>query len=119
MRMVHRAGLLLPNDAYFVFKDGKINGITWTGSASGYGSYTISTYIMAGAYIQSGVTGSGSASVIATVDLRGFKRLHFRVSYIKVYAGTAPNIRVYPNYVSLQNSAPFDVAYDLSAITDL
>ena len=111
---------MLPDNAYFLFKDGTINGITWTGSASGYSSYEINTVIRARAYLWNGVTGTGSSSVITQhLDLRGFKRVHFRISYIKVYAGTAPNIRVYPNYVSLQNSAPFETVYDLSAIPDL
>lgn len=110
----------MPSPAFYLFNNGTINGITWTGSAQGYSSYEINTIIRARAYLWNGVTGTGSSSVITqNLDLRGFKRVHFRISYIKVYAGTAPNIRVYPNYVSLQNSAPFEVAYDLSAIPDL
>lgn len=119
MRMVHRAGLLLPNNGYYLFRDGTINGITWTGTAQGYSDYQINTVIHAGAYLWSGVTGTGSSSVITYVDLRGFKRVHFLVSEIKYFAGEAPNIRVYPNYVSLQQTAPFETVYDLSAISDL
>lgn len=119
MRMVHRAGLLLPNNGYYLFRDGTINGITWTGTAQGYSDYRIDTVIHAGAYLWSGVTGTGSSSVITYVDLRGFKRVHFLVSEITYFAGEAPNIRVYPNYVSLQQTAPFEAVYDLSAISDL
>lgn len=120
MRMVHRAGLLLPNDGYFLFKEGQINGVTWTGSYQGYSSYEINTVLKARAYLWNGVTGTGSSSVITQhLDLRGFKHVHFRVSGIDVYAGGAPNIRVYPNYVSLQDTAPFEAVYDLSAIPDL
>lgn len=120
LRMIHRAGILLPDNAYFLFKDGTINGITWTGSYQGYSSYEINTVLKARAYLWNGVTGTGSSSVITQhLDLRGFKRVHFLVSAINVYAGGAPNIRVYPNYVSLQNSAPFEAVYDLSAISDL
>ena len=120
MRMIHRAGILLPDNAYYLFKDGAINGITWTGTSRGYSSYHINTDINVRAYLWNGVTGTGSSSVITRhLDLRGFKRVHFLVSGIDVYAGGAPNIRVYPNYVSLQNSAPFEAVYDLSAIPDL
>lgn len=119
MRMVHRSGVFLPDNAFYLFDGGKINNVTWTGTAQGYSSYNIDTVIHARAYLWNGVTGTGSSSVTAYADLRGFKRVHFRVTRINVLAGTAPNIRVYPNYVSLQNSAPFDTVYDLSAIPDL
>ena len=120
LRMIHRAGILLPDNAYFLFKGGAINGITWTGSAQGYSSYEINTVLKARAYLWNGVTGTGSSSIVTQhLDLRGFKRVHFLVSGIAVLAGQAPNIRVYPNYVSLQNSAPFEAVYDLSAISDL
>lgn len=117
--MVHRAGILLPDNAYYLFKNGKINGITWTGGSDGYSSYEINTRIRVRAYLWNGVSGSGSSSVITYVDLRGFKKVHFLVTRIMKVAGTAPNIRVHPNYVSLQNSVPFETVYDLSAITDL
>lgn len=120
MRMIHRAGIFLPDNAYYLFKDGSINGITWTGTAQGYSSYRIDTVLGARAYLWNGVTGTGSSSVITQhLDLRGFKRVHFLVSAIAVLNGDSPNIRVYPNYVSLQNSAPFETVYDLSAISDL
>lgn len=120
MRMVHRAGLLLPSNGYYLFRDGAINGITWTGSAQGYSSYEINTGLKARAYLWNGVTGTGSSSVITQhLDLRGFTKVHFLVSGIDVLNGDSPNIRVYPNYVSLQDSAPFEAVYDLSAIPDL
>lgn len=120
MRMIHRAGLLLPINGYYLFRDGTINGITWTGTAQGYSSYEINTVLKARAYLWNGVTGTGSSSIVTQhLDLRGFNKVHFLVSGIDVYAGEAPNIRVYPNYVSLQDSAPFEAVYDLSAIPDL
>ena len=119
MRMAHRAGLLIPNNCMYLFNGGVINGITWTGGAQGFSSYEISTVIGCRAYIWNGETGTGSASVIAYADLRDFSQLHFRVTAQKTVAGTAPNIRVYPNYVSLQSSAPYEAVYDLSAIPDL
>lgn len=121
MRMAHRAGLLLPNDGYFLFKEGQINGITWTGSYEGYSSYEITTHISVRGYIWSGVSGTGSSSVITYVDLRGFKRLHFLYTTIKVVNGTCPNIRAYPNYVSTPSDGegPWEAVYDLSAIPDL
>lgn len=96
-----------------------MNGVSWTGSTSGYSSYEVSTVIGCRAYIWSGETGTGSSSVITYADLRGFTKLHFRVTSKKTVSGTAPNIRVYPNYVSLQNSTPFEAVYDLSSIPDL
>lgn len=120
MRMAHRAGILVPDNAFYLFQDGLINDITWTGSAQGYSSYEISTVLKARGYIWNGVTGTGSSSIITQhLDLRGFKHIHFLVSGIDVLDGTAPNIRTYPNYVSLQDSAPFESVYDLSAIPDL
>lgn len=119
MRMVHRSGLLIPNNCLYLFDGGAINGFTWTGTTSGYSTYTIDTVIRCRAYIWSGETGTGSSSVTIRVDLRGFTKLHFRVSSQKTVAGTAPNIRVYPNYVSLQSTAPYESVYDLSAIPDL
>lgn len=121
MRMIHRAGLFLPSNGYYLFRDGKINGITWTGSGSGWGSWEINTRIRARAYIYSGETGSGSATVATTVDLRGFKHLHFIYSFIEQVSGTAPNIRVYPYYVSIPHdgSGPWATSYDLSAISNL
>ena len=121
MRMVHRAGLFIPNNAFYIFQNGLINGITWTGTASGYSNYSITDKIMAGGYIWSGVTGSGSSSVITYVDLRGFKHIHFAYDVIKVAGGECPNIRVYPNYVSLtsEGEGPWEAVYDLDAIPDL
>lgn len=121
MRMVHRAGLLLPNDGYYLFQNGEINGITWSGHAEGYSSYEISDVIKVRGYIWSGVSGTGSSSVITYVDLRGFKRLHFLYTTIKVVNGTCPNIRAYPNYVSTpsEGGGPWEAVYDLSAIPDL
>lgn len=121
MRMVHRAGIFVPDNAYYLFKGGKINGITWTGGSEGYGDYEINTRIMVGCYIWNGVSGSGSSSVITYVDLRGFKKLHFLYTTIKVVNGTCPNIRAYPNYVSTPSdgSGPWEAVYDLSAIPDL
>ena len=121
VRMVHRAGLLLPNDGYYLFKDGEINGITWSGHAEGYSSYEISDVIKVRGYIWSGVSGTGSSSVITYVDLRGFKRLHFAYSSISVVDGESPNIRAYPNYVSTpsEGEGPWEAVYDLAAIPDL
>lgn len=121
LRMIHRAGILLPDNAYFLFKDGTINGITWTGSYQGYSSYEITTHIKVRGYIWNGVSGTGSSSVITYVDLRGFKRLHFLYTNISVVNGTCPNIRAYPNYVSTPSdgSGPWEAVYDLSAIPDL
>lgn len=113
---------MLPDNAFYLFKNGTINGITWTGSASGYSSYTInSSGIHVGAYIWSGVSGSGSSSVITYADLRGFKHLGFVYNEIKVLNGTCPNIRAYPNYVSTPSdgAGPWTTIYDLSAIPDL
>ena len=64
---------------------------------------------------------TGSASIITYVDLRGFRHLHFAYDEIKVYGGNAPNIRVYPNYVSTpsEGDGPWEAVYDLSAIPDL
>lgn len=121
MRMVHRSGVFLPDNAFYLFKDGKINNVTWTGTSSGYGSWEINTILKARVYIYSGVSGQGSASITTTVDLRGFKHLHFGYSTVDQVSGTAPNIRVYPNYVSIphEGSGPWTTSYDLSAITDL
>lgn len=121
MRMVHRAGIYVPDNANFLFKNGLINGVTWTGSAQGYSSYEITDHIKARAYIWSGVTGTGSSSVITQhLDLRGYKRVHFKYSDIDYENGEAPNIRVYPNYVSLEHEGdgPWTVSYDLSALAD-
>ena len=121
MRMVHRAGIFLPDNAFYLFKSGTINGITWTGSADGYSSYTInSSGINVRAYLWNGVSGSGSSSVITYVDLRGFKHVGFTYNEYKTVSATAPNIRVYPNYVSLSTGTGSRTAiYDLSAIPDL
>lgn len=119
MRMVHRAGIVVPSDAYYLFQNGSINGITWTGSFEGYSSYEINTVIRVRGYIWNGVSGTGSASVITYADLRGFARLHFAYSTIKIVSGHAPNIRVYPNYVSTPDEGDLIASYDLSAIPDL
>ena len=121
MRMIHRAGILVPDNAFYLFQNGLINGITWTGSYEGYSSYEINTHIRVRGYIWNGVSGTGSSSVITYVDLRGFKRLHFLYTTIKVVNGTCPNIRAYPNYVStpFEGSGPWEAVYDLSAIPDL
>lgn len=121
LRMIHRAGILLPDNAYYFFKGGSINGITWTGSYEGYSSYEINTHIRVRGYIWNGVSGTGSSSVITYVDLRGFKHLHFLYTTIKVVNGTCPNVRVYPNYVSTPSdgSGPWTTSYDLSTISDL
>ena len=121
MRMVHRAGIFVPDNAYYLFKGGSINGITWSGSYEGYSSYEINTHIRVRGYIWNGVSGTGSSSVITYVDLRGFKHLHFLYTTIKVVNGTCPNIRAYPNYVSTPSdgSGPWEAVYDLSAIPDL
>lgn len=122
MRMIHRAGLLIPENAFYLFKDGLINGVSWTGSAQGYSSYEITDHIHVRAYLWSGVTGTGSSSVITQhLDLRGFKHVHFKYSSISVYAGECPNIRVYPNYVSTpsEGEGPWIASYDLSALADL
>ena len=121
MRMVHRAGIYIPDNAFFLFRNGLINGVTWTGSAQGYSSYEITDHINARAYIWAGETGTGSSSVITQhLDLRGYKRVHFKYSSIHYQNGEAPNIRVYPNYVSLEHEGdgPWTVSYDLSALAD-
>lgn len=122
VRMVHRSGIFVPDNAFYLFKGGLINNISWTGSAEGYSSYEINTVIKARAYLWNGVTGTGSSSVITQhLDLRGFKHVHFKYSAISVYAGECPNIRVYPNYVSTpsEGEGPWIADYDLSAIPDL
>lgn len=121
VRMAHRSGVLVPDNAFFLFQAGAINGITWTGSYEGYSSYEINTRIRVRGYIWNGVSGTGSSSVITYADLRGFRHLHIKYSTIKTVSGTSPNIRVYPNYVSLQSdgSGPWEAVYDLSAIPDL
>ena len=120
--MVHRAGIFVPDNAFFLFKSGLINGVTWSGNTTGYSSYEITDHIKARAYIWSGVTSSDSnASVITQhLDLRGFKRVHFKYTDIDYENGEAPNIRVYPNYVSLEHEGdgPWTVSYDLSALAD-
>lgn len=122
MRMIHRAGIFLPDNAYYLFKDGAINGITWTGTAQGYSSYEINTVLKARAYLWNGVTGTGSSSIITQhQDLRGFRHVCFKYTAITVFAGECPNIRVYPNYVSTPSDGarPWVAVYDLSAIPDL
>lgn len=121
MRMVHRAGIFVPDNAYYLFKDGSINGITWSGSYEGYSSYEINTHIKVRGYIWNGVSGTGSSSVITYVNLQGFRHLHFLYSAIKVVNGTCPNVRAYPYYVSTpsEGSGPWEAVYDLSAIPDL
>ena len=122
MRMVHRAGIFVPDNAFFLFKNGLINGVTWNGHTTGYASYEITDHLYARAYIWSGVTSSDSNASIVTqhLDLRGFKRIHFKYSSINYENGEAPNIRVYPNYVSLEHEGegPWTVSYDLSALAD-
>ena len=122
MRMVHRAGIYVPDNANFLFKNGLINGVTWSGNITGYSSYEITDHIHVRAYIWSGVTSSDSnASVITQhLDLRGYKHIHFKYSSINYENGEAPNIRVYPNYVSLEHEGdgPWTVSYDLSALAD-
>ena len=121
MRMAHRAGIFVPDNAFYLFKGGAINGITWTGSYEGYSSYEINTVIRVRGYIWDGVSGTGSSSVITNADLRGYAKLHFKYSTIKIVNGTCPNIRVYPNYVSTptEGDPPIVTSYDLSAIPDL
>lgn len=122
MRMVHRAGIFLPDNAFYLFKSGSINGVSWSGTSEGYSSYSInSSGINVRGYLWNGVSGTGSASVNAYVDLRGFKHLGFTYSEIKVVNGTCPNIRAYPNYVSTPSdgNGPWTTIYDLSAIPDL
>ena len=121
MRMVHRAGIMVPDNAFYLFKGGTINQISWTGTYEGYSSYEINTHIRVRGYIWNGVSGTGSSSVVGYADLRGFKHLHFGYSTIKVVSGTAPNIRAYPNYVSTPSdgTGPWTTSYDLSAIPDL
>lgn len=123
MRMIHRAGIFVPDNAYFLFKDGLINGITWSGNYTGYASYQITDHIHVRTYIWSGVSSDNdnNASVITQhLDLRGFKRVHFKYTSIHYENGEAPNIRVYPNYVSLDHDGegPWTVSYDLSALAD-
>ena len=121
VRMAHRAGILVPDNAFYLFQDGLINGVTWTGSAQGYSSYEISDVLKARGYIWSGVSGTGSSSIITYVDLRGFRYLHFAYSAISVLDGECPNIRACPNYVSTpsEGEGPWEAVYDLSAIPDL
>lgn len=121
MRMVHRAGIFVPDNAYYLFNGGSINGITWSGSYEGYSSYEINTHIKVRGYIWNGVSGTGSSSVITYVNLQGFRHLHFLYSTIKVVNGTCPNVRAYPYYVSTpsEGSGPWEAVYDLSAIPDL
>lgn len=119
MMLSHYSGILIPNTGEYLFRDGLINGIEWTPSTSGYSSCEINTVLKVRAYMWEGITGTGSASIAGYADLTGFKKLHFAVSGISVLNGDSPNLRVYPNYVSLQNAAPFEAVYDLSAIPDL
>ena len=123
MRMVHRAGIFVPDNAFFLFKNGLINGVTWNGHTTGYASYEITDHIKARAYIWSGVTsGDSNASVVTQhLDLRGYRHVHFKYTGIDYENGEAPNIRVYPNYVSLEHEGegPWTVSYDLSGLADL
>lgn len=123
MRMVHRAGIFVPDNAFFLFQNGLINGVTWTGTITGYSSYEITDHIKARAYIWSGVTSNDSNASVVTqhLDLRGYRHVHFRYTDIDYENGDAPNIRVYPNYVSLEHEGdgPWTVSYDLSALADL
>ena len=120
--MVHRAGIFVPDNAFFLFKNGLINGVTWNGHTTGYASYDIDDRLHARAYIWSGVTSSDSNASIVTqhLDLRGYKHVHFKYTGIDYENGEAPNIRVYPNYVSLEHEGegPWTVSYDLSALAD-
>ena len=121
--MVHRSGVFLPDNAYFLFQNGVINGVTWNGHTTGYASYEITDHLYARAYIWSGVTSNDSnASIVAQhLDLRGFKHVWFKYSSIHYLNGESPNIRVYPYYVSLNHDGegPWTVSYDLSSLADL
>lgn len=110
----------MPSPAFYLFNNGTINGVTWTGSYSGYSSYEINTHIRVRGYIWNGVSGTGSSSVITYADLTGYKTLHFEYDTIKVVTGTAPNIRVHPYYTSLRNdgTGPWESTYDLSTFAD-